>query len=374
MQVCAPRATVRVRAPRLAAASAVLAAVLALAALPAHGAYVNFESSHVHPIALTPDGSKLLVVNTPDARLDVFPIRPDGTLGLPVSIPVGLEPVTVTPRTNTEVWVVNRLSDSVSIVDLTLGTAVRTLQVGDEPTDVVFTAGKAFVAVSLEDAVKVYTVANLSQTPVVKSLFGSRIRALAVSPTGDRVYAVPLQSGNQTTAVNGNVIFGGGTNPMGLDPARLSALGLSSMTCSSTLPAYPPLPPGVTRNPALTDPMDGIPKVSLIVKWNVQASRWEDERGQNWTSCLPFRLPDHDLFVIDATSPNLDVTAIEHLGTTLFEVSVNPANGRVYVPHTEARNMVRFEMPPSPSGVTPASGVRGHPVDNRVATVDPSAW
>lgn len=355
------------------AAALVASAVIAIAASPAHAAYVNFESSQVHPIALTPDGAKLLVVNTPDARLDVFPVRTDGTLGLPVSVPVGLEPVSVMPRTSTEAWVVNRLSDSVSIVDLTLGTTVRTLQVGDEPTDVAFAAGKAFVAVSLEDAVKVYTIADLAQPPVVKALFGSRIRALAVSSAGDKVYAVPLHSGNQTTAVNGNVIFGGGSNPEGLDPARLAALGLSNMACATPPPAYPALPPGVTRNPALIDPMDGLPKVSLIVKWNLQASRWEDERGQNWTPCLPFRLPDHDLFVVDATSPTLDVTSIDHLGTTLFDVSVNPANGRVYVPNTEARNNVRFELPAPVPATTPTFGVRGHPVDNRVTIVDPSA-
>jgi hypothetical protein len=225
----------------------------------------------------------------------------------------------------------------------------------------------------MEDAVKVYTIADLSQPPVVKPLFGSRIRALAVSPSGNRVYAVPLHSGNQTTVVNEAVIFAGGTNPMGLDAARLSALGLSNMACSTPPPTYPPLPPGVTRNPALVDPMDGIPKVSLIVKWNLQTTRWEDERGQNWTPCLPFRLPDHDLFVIDATSPGLDVTTVDHLGTTLFDVSVNPANGRVYVSNTEARNLVRFELPPSAPGASPASGVRGHPVDNRVTIVDPSA-
>jgi DNA-binding beta-propeller fold protein YncE len=119
--------------------------------------------------------------------------------------------------------------------------------------------------------------------------------------------------------------------------------------------------------------MDGIPKVSLIVKWNLATLRWEDERGQNWTPCLPFRLPDHDLFVIDATSPTLDVTAIDHLGTTLFDVSVNPANGRIYVPNTEARNNVRFELAAPGPATTPTFGVRGHPVDNRVTIVDPSA-
>ena len=57
-------------------------------------------------------------------------------------MPVGLEPVAVAARTDDEVWVVNRLSDSVSIVDIDhggmRGRVVRTLLVGDEPRDSVF--------------------------------------------------------------------------------------------------------------------------------------------------------------------------------------------------------------------------------------------
>ena len=63
-----------------------------------------------------------------------------------------------------------------------------------EPTDVVFALGKAFVAVSEEDVVK--------------------------------VCAVVLKSGNRTTVVNGNVILSNNDN---LDPARLSALGLRDL-------------------------------------------------------------------------------------------------------------------------------------------------
>ncbi len=63
-------------------------------------------------------------------------------------MPVGLEPVAVAARTNTEVWVTNLLSDSVSIVTLT-GTphVVRTLLVGDEPRDIVFAGhpARAFI-------------------------------------------------------------------------------------------------------------------------------------------------------------------------------------------------------------------------------------
>src|SRR5262245_13070023 len=128
--------------------------------------FVHFESSHVHPLAMTPDGTRLLVVNTPDNRLSVF----DLTGATPVriaEIPVGLEPVSVAARNNGEAWVVNNLSDDVSIVDLTTLHTRATLRVGDEPNDVVFAGTKAYVSVSQEDAVKAYDPANLAAAPVV---------------------------------------------------------------------------------------------------------------------------------------------------------------------------------------------------------------
>src|SRR5207302_6245596 len=84
---------------------------------PAAASFTTFESGQVRPLALSPDGTKLFAVNTPDDRLEIFAV---GSAGLTRvgSVPVGLEPVAVAARTNTEVWVVNHLSDSVSIVDL----------------------------------------------------------------------------------------------------------------------------------------------------------------------------------------------------------------------------------------------------------------
>jgi len=332
-------------------------ALTATTGLP--GAYLNFESSQVHPIVVTPAGTRLLALNTPDARLEVFTFDPAGNPVPSASIPVGLEPVSVVARTETEAWVVNTISGTISIVDLAQATTVRTLPVGKFPLDVAFARGKAFVALSQDDAVKVYDLANLAAAPQVVNLFARKIRALAVSPNGGTVYAVAQESGNQTTVLDANIIA---TNNANLNATRLAALGLSDMVCSAPPPPYPPLPGGVVRNPALLDPPDGIPKVGLIVKWDQASGAWKDEVGQNWTSCLPFRLPDHDLFEIDATT--LAVTSVDHLGTTLFEVSVNPANGEIYVPNTEARNTVRFEH---------ALGVRGHIVDNRLAIVNPAS-
>ena len=83
----------------LAAAAAVRLLAPALQPLAAtNPAYTNFESSQVHPIALTPSRTRLLAVNTPDAMLEVFSVSPSGDLAPLVSIPVGLEPVTVAAR------------------------------------------------------------------------------------------------------------------------------------------------------------------------------------------------------------------------------------------------------------------------------------
>src|SRR5512140_3371949 len=126
--------------------------LLAPAAGHAQGSFVNFESGHVRPLALSADGSRLFAVNTPDNRLEIYDVGAGG-LTLAGEVEVGLEPVTVVARTNTEVWVVNHLSDSVSIVqvdttNVALSRVVRTLLVGDEPRDLVFAGpgfGRAFI-------------------------------------------------------------------------------------------------------------------------------------------------------------------------------------------------------------------------------------
>jgi len=114
-----------------------LAATGAAAQGPA--SFVAFESGPVRPLAMSPDGARLFVVNTPDNRLEVFEVGASG-LTHRTSVPVGMEPVAVAARNDDEVWVVNHLSDSVSIVSLATDPprVVRTLVVGDEPRDIVF--------------------------------------------------------------------------------------------------------------------------------------------------------------------------------------------------------------------------------------------
>src|SRR3981189_1517879 len=63
--------------------------------------YRNFEGPQVHPLAITPDGTRLLAVNTPNGTLSVFHLT-GNSLTLMAEIPVGLEPVSVAARNNNE--------------------------------------------------------------------------------------------------------------------------------------------------------------------------------------------------------------------------------------------------------------------------------
>src|SRR5690242_6579129 len=100
-----------------------------LAAVYAQASYVNFEGKQTSPIRLSADGTRLFAVNTPDARISVFDVTQSSNPRLIAEIPVGVEPVSVNPRSNDEVWVVNEVSDSISIVSVSQRIVVDTLYV-----------------------------------------------------------------------------------------------------------------------------------------------------------------------------------------------------------------------------------------------------
>ncbi len=99
--------------------------------------FANFEGAQTNPVRMSADGTLLFAVDTPDARLSVFSLSNPSAPVLTAEIPVGIEPVSVNPRTNSEVWVVNQESDSISIVNVTKKIVTATIYVKDEPSDVV---------------------------------------------------------------------------------------------------------------------------------------------------------------------------------------------------------------------------------------------
>jgi DNA-binding beta-propeller fold protein YncE len=269
---------------------------------------VNFESPPVHPIELSPSGDYLFAAHTADHRLVVYWVGGNAPPRAIAEIMVGLEPVTVRARSEDEAWVINHVSDDISIVNLQQRNVVRTLLVGDEPTDVVFAAGKAFVAVSQEDALRVYDLEDLDAAPVVIPLEMSDPRSLVVSPDSSTVYVTSLDSQNRTTVIDYRVV-----DAMGGPPA--------------------PTPP---MNPALPAP----PRVSLIVRHD--GTHWLDDAGGNWDAAVPYTMPDNDVLAVNTSS--LTVTAsYTGVGTTLYNIAVHPSTGDLYVTNQEAFNQIRFE-------------------------------
>ena len=272
-------------------------------------AYVNFEAHQTRPICLSPDGTRLFAVNTPDGRLSVFDVsNPANPWPVLIrEIPVGVEPVSVNALSNDEAWVVNEVSDSVSVVSVAAGAVTDTLACKDEPADVVFANGQAFVSCSQNNLVRVFDLATHAATATIP-LEGLNPRSLAVSGDGTKVYAAFKLSGNRTTLL----------------PANLA----------------PPQPP--PTNTSLPAP----PQVGLIVSAN-------DTR----LSPAP-NMPDND--VAEINTATLAITRyFNGTGTVNFFVAVRPASTELWVANTEARNLTRFEPV-----------VKGHIVDNRVTRVN----
>ncbi len=196
---------------------------------------INFESPHVHPIDVTPNGSRLLAVNTAAHRLEVFQIN-GSDLNLVASIPVGIDPVSVRARNNEEAWVVNHISDSVSVINLDQQTVTHTLKTDNEPADVVFAGSplRAFVSASEANRINVFNLSNLEAAPAELVLDGEDPRALAVSEDGQTVCAAIFESGNNTGIVANSGFSGGGTivRGVGLDDNDVAIIDAGDLNVS----------------------------------------------------------------------------------------------------------------------------------------------
>ena len=318
------------------------AGTLATASLAGAESFVNWESPHVHPLDLTPDHTRLLAVNTADDRLEVFDVR-DGTPLLSASIPVGLDPVSVRARSDTEAWVVNHVSDSVSIVDLVSGRVVRTLDTADEPCDVVFAGSveRAFVSCSQANQILVFDPGNLAAAPVVVPLDAEDPRALAVSPDRQTVYAAIFESGNGST-----ILGGGAADPDFFPPNAVSD------PAGPYGGINPPPNSGSSFDPPQNPQNPPPPPVGLIVKRD-GAGAWLDDNGGDWTALtsgplaaksgrpVGWTLLDHDLARVDTAT--LAVSYTGGLMNLNMAAAVNPATAQVGVVGTDATNEVRFE-------------------------------
>jgi DNA-binding beta-propeller fold protein YncE len=251
--------------------------------------HTHFEGRQTHSVDVTPDGRLLLSVNTPDGRLCVHSLEVPASPILIAEISTGLEPVAVRARGNHEAWVVNEASDTVTVVSLASGKPVASMSVSDDPADVAFANGKAFVTCSGSRLIRVFDVDSLQPLGTIP-VQGISPGALAVSPDGSRVFAAFLYSGNGTTVL-----------PAGAAPA-------------------PPAP----TNPLLP----AAPQTALIVP--------ASHPGIDYT------VLDHDVVEIDTESLAV-VRYLGGTGTHPFDLTINPVAGGLWIANSESHNLTRFE-------------------------------
>lgn len=355
--------------------------------------FIAFDTGLVRPVALSPNGQRLFAANAPDNTLEILKVGAGG-VAKESSVTVGLEPVAVAALSDSEVWVVNHLSDSVSIVDVSASPprVVKTLLVGDEPRDIVFAdpdgngplAPRAFITTAHRGQHRTVSTAPGAGDPQLTTpgigradvwvfdtsstgaalggnalkivvLFGDTPRGLAVKqgPGGATVYASILHSGNQSTTVTEGMVcngFGG------------SACAGDGVTVPGGL-AGGQVPGGLAA-PSTNNQGVLAPETGLIAKLHKPSGQYRDKDGRNFTNAVRFTLPDKDVFAIDANSLN-ETAFTASVGTTNFNLAVNPVSGKLYVSNTEANNLTRFEGPGC-SAVNPVTGFEVGNINNTV--------
>ena len=247
-----------------------------------------FVARHVHPLTISSDGSRLYALDSANGRLSIFAT---GTAPVLIrEIPVGLLPVSVRLRTPDEAWVVNELSDSVSVVSLSKKVVIATIPTGDEPGDIAFIDDQAFVTCSRANRIDVFDTLTHQKTSEI-ALEGLFPRSLAVSPDQNKLYVSFLLTSNGTTILHRNLA----------PPQEIP----------DWAPADLPTPPQTGKIVPIDHPQ------------------------------IPYEVVDHDVAIISVNEPS-EITYLENLGTNIFSLTTLP-DGKLIAPHSEARNLIRLE-------------------------------
>ncbi len=369
--------------------------------------FINFETIPMRAVATSPDGSRLFVNNVPDGRLEIFDVSPSG-LSPAGSVQVGLDPISLAVRSDTEVWVVNHLSDSVSIVDVgsTPPRVTQTLLVGDEPRDIVFAGpnrSRAFVTAARRGQNHPVDTVELTQVPgepradvwvfdanepgtelggtplTILPLFSDKPGSLAASADGNQVFVAVLTSGNKTTVINDGAVCSGPGPLAGSAQASAQDDGPCTLENGGGAPGGV-LAPNVNQ-------VDGTPspRTGIIATNDPATGAWLDSAGRDFRDAVQFTLPDNDVFTIDASGNLPRLTgSFQGVSTLNFNIVVHPTNGRAYMATIDAINQNRFvSLPgmglgPNPGGpgavqADPVTGrtLRGHLYESRVAILNP---
>lgn len=161
------------------------------------GRHLNFEVGPVRSVLLDNAGERLLVLNQPGNRLAILDRF---SLERIAEIPIGLggASMALRPQSN-EVWIVDRVSSAVQVVDLTRRALVRTIRVDAEPHGIAFAAdgSRAWVTCTGADTVAAIHTATYA---VQQSLPIPARAPRGIAYHRGRVWVASFLSGNGTSA------------------------------------------------------------------------------------------------------------------------------------------------------------------------------
>ncbi len=239
--------------------------------------WMNYEVGTMNAFVFPPGSNQVYSLNQSGMRVIHFPAtNPAGRTEIPVG--PGTASIALRPGTD-ELWVTDRVTSQVLVIDIQTDMVVRSLAVANEPHMVLFTPSgdRAYVSCSGAGQVDVIDTASFA---VVNSITIPSREPRGLALLGNYVYVVPLLSGN------GSTLRG---NPVNADATDAIQIRVPS--------------------PAL---------------------------GEN-------SLPDRDLYAIritgQASTDVLEPTyTTSGLGTVLFTVRARPGSSELWIPHTEALN------------------------------------
>lgn len=343
-------------------------------------AFVNFETPHVHPLDISPDGNWIAACNTPDGRIEIYSInQTTGVLTFSSSVTVGVDPVSVRFRTNDELWAVNAVSDSISIIDRTLGQVTDTIITyrladtgsvlegspnGDRPMDVVFINSGALAVVSCTrtDILQLYNTSTRALLHESLRLDGEEPRALATD--GTAVWVAIFESGNGTTAINGLSATTNSFPPVLASNTASNPYGGAPAAGDFFHDAAPASGAGWNVDGVAVFPGDliqPVPRTSIIVR-DDGAGGWLDDNGRDWAAFIDganaadsgrtvgWTLLDNDVArVVESSNVLSEDGAFGSSGYVTRQMNIvmaiarNPVTGTIFSVGTDATNEIRFE-------------------------------
>ncbi len=298
--------------------------------LPESGAQL-YLSPQTDPMALSEDGTRLYVANTTSGTLSVLDVTNPLAPTELAKVRVGHDPTSVAvlpggANGDELVFVVNHVSDSISVVSRERLAVVQTIQEFDadgvtrmdEPVGIAFTSPTRAL-VTLDQPNQVLTVdidANGRASIAPQRLEITAQAPRAIVAAGDRVFVAPFESGNQTEFSS---CWPG-------DPLDL-----------------------VENDAALTDEgcefrAEVLGDSDLLNGNDVQLGTIFEFAAVNpnigGRVIRDTDLPDRDLFVIDPSGAPVVTQVLDSLGTLLSGLAAHtgPAGTRVWIAHTEANN------------------------------------